>query len=113
MHLAKHCLLLISICGLLNTSVSAQSATLWTDQADTAARGLESKSFSNERGVRNARSLSLNSEAMKSILAPAIEDLTASNNIQARAAKLISIELPLPDGSNVELSLKSIDILPP
>ena len=113
MHLAKHCLLLVSICGLLNTSVFAQTPTLWLDQSDIAARGLDSKYISNDRGVKNARALTLNTEAMKSLLTPTLKDFTANENIQARAATQISIEMPLPDGSNVQLNLESTAVLPP
>ena len=112
MHLAKKILLLVSICGLLNTSVSASGPSLWLDKSDIAARGVESKSASNDLGVSNARMLSLNTEAMKSLLIPSLENITSNTDIQARSSEQISIELPLPDGSNVELMLEKTDILP-
>ena len=105
MHLAKKCLLLISTYCLLSTTANA--GTMWTDHADIAARGLASKTISNSRGVTNARTLNLNTEAMRSLLLPSPN----SADVQARAIQP-TIELPLPDGSNITLNLESTNILP-
>jgi hypothetical protein len=112
MHLAKKYLLLVSICGLLSTSVFASEPALWLDKKDIAARGLDNEPNSNDRGVKSARTLSLNTEAMKSLLVSAIKDITTDTARQARASKQISIELPLPDGSNIELKLEQTELLP-
>lgn len=108
MFLVKKCLFLISVYCLLSTAATANNETLWQDQVNIAARGLASTTVSNDRGVTNARPLSLNTEAMKSMLTPA-----SHGNVQARATHQPSIELPLPDGSNVTLNLESTSILPP
>ena len=113
MHLAKHCLLLATLCALSNTAVFAETASFWSDQNTIAARGLESYYPSNDRGVENARTLTLNTEAMKALLVPSVESSPSDTNLQARAAAQISVELPLPDGSNVQLTLEKTTVLPP
>ena len=104
MYLAKKCLLLISVFCLLHTA--ANGKTLWHDHA---ARSTIEKAEGNSKGVINARTLTLNTELMRSLLLPTF----GNQNIQARSAQKPMIELPLPDGSNVKLSLESTDILPP
>ena len=108
MFLAKKCLLLILACCLLSHVATANTEMLWQDQANIIAARGTSTTVSNERGVTNARALILNTEAMKSLLVHA----SNNSNIQARAAQQLSLELPLPDGSNVVLSLVSTKILP-
>lgn len=108
MRIIKKCLLLISVYCLFNTVATAGTESLWKDQAGIAARASTEKFISNDRGVENARQLTLNTDAMKSLLVPSFYN----DNIQARSASLPTIELPLPDGSNVTLSLESTNILP-
>jgi len=108
MRIIKKCLLLTSVYCLLNTVVMAGTESLWKDQAGVAARASTERIINNERGVKNARHLTLNTNAMKSLLAPSFDN----DNIQARSASLKTIELPLPGGTNVTLSLESTNILP-
>ena len=107
MHLAKKYLFIASTFCLLNTPASAQS--LWKDtQSAFAARGASQLTESNERGVQNARALTLNTEAMKALLAPEPK----ANPLNARASNSLSIELPLPDGTNISLEIERTHILP-
>ena len=108
MFLARKCLFLILACCLFSNVATANTETLWQDQANIAARGT-STAVNNDRGVTNARILSLNTEAMKSLLAPA----SINGHIQARATQQVSVVLPLPDGSNATLNLESTNTLPP
>lgn len=82
--------------------------TLWQDQDETSSRGIVAMSWGNDRGVHNARTLTLNTDAMKTLLVPAVDD----TSIKLQTALLTTIELPLPDGSNVSLSIESTQILP-
>ncbi|MGB1309602.1 MAG: reprolysin-like metallopeptidase [Leucothrix sp.] len=106
MHFAKHCLLLVSFCGFFNTA-TANDSILWQDQNDIAARNTKNIEILN-KGVRNARALTLDTESMKALLIPN----SHHEDIQQRAAGLLSVEVPLPDGSNVALTLENTSVLP-
>ena len=107
MHFAKKCLLLISALGLLNSVTYADSSSLWKDQAHIAARTSTQRFISSVKGISNARHISLDAEAMKALLLP-----STNANLQARTITSPSIEVPLPDGSNITLKLESTNILP-
>lgn len=108
MRFTQQCLLLLSVYCLLNIAVAGTEA-LWEDQTSIAARASTEKLTSNDRGVQHARQLTLNVEAMKSLLVPTRVD----NKVEARNASSLAVELPLPNGSNVVLNLESTTLLPP
>ena len=108
MNLAKTSLQLFVISSIFNAVVFANEQALWQDQHDSNSSGLAAKAAGNSRGVDNARLLTLDTDAMKLLLASGL----SNGNIQARTSNMPSIELPLPDGSNVTLSLESTNILP-
>lgn len=89
------------------TSLSASNDSLWLDSPDISAR-VDTESATNE-GIQQARKLSLNTEAMKSLLLN-VDDL--ESNIARKSTESISISLPLPSGKNVFVDLEPTDLLP-
>ncbi|WP_158278888.1 reprolysin-like metallopeptidase [Leucothrix arctica] len=77
---------------------------MWQDQSSSlAARSLEVV-----EQIGKTRSLTLDHEAMAALLL----QTTSGDNIQARSINTLSVEVPLPDGSNVTVALEKTDLLP-
>ena len=77
---------------------------MWQDQSSSlAARSLEVT-----EQIGKTRSVTLDNEAMAALLL----QTEPSDNLQARSINTLSVEIPLPDGSNVTLALDKTNLLP-
>jgi hypothetical protein len=91
----------MSFCICSNSSFAE---SLWQDQSNS----LESRFLEASKQVSNIRTVSLDHESMANLLLPAATD----NTIQARSENTLTVEVPLPDGSNVTVELEKTDLLP-
>jgi hypothetical protein len=90
-----------SLC-ICTSNIFAES--LWKDQPSTlAARSLEAN-----QQISKARSVTLDHAAMANLLL----QTTGNEDVQARSQNTLSIEVPLPNGSNVTLALEKTNLLP-
>ena len=83
---------------------ASDNNVLWQDSDKISAR---SASLSSEKGIQNARKLTLDTSAMKSIL---FND--EQSGLAGRPQHGISIDLPLPNGENVSVTLEPTTLLP-
>ena len=98
------CLGLFAIVACCAGVSANDDSALWQDSDKVAAR---SSSFINESGIQNARQLTLNTPAMESMLLN-----KQHSGVASRPQGDISIDLPLPDGTNVSVTLEPTGLLP-
>lgn len=93
---------------LFSATLSANDVELlWQDQPQLSARnGVTNTSYS---GRLNARQLTLNTDAMKSLL---LNSATQQQGVAQRSYNQITVELPLPNGKNVSVGLEPTHVMP-
>lgn len=90
------------------TSLSANdNNSLWQDTSEVSARSVVP--LTHNEGIIQARKLTLNTEAMKSLL---LDSDSERQDDLARRSLLTSITLPMPDGKNVSVTLEPTGLLP-
>jgi len=103
------CLQLVVVISVTGNLYADDTTSMWQDQAKTYAKPAQTASSNTPN---NARWLSLNTQAMQHTLI-AHEPLLEQTTVQEKSSTARSIELPLPNGENIHLTLTQTNVLPP